>query len=122
MSKYAKGRIIVYGQQNLQNSMLVGYLNQHTEADCQLASRPLWKTEWNEDTRPTLVLIDAELSHLEKINELLEQLYRQALDLRVAFYAVPYSHPVEKLIAWPMVTGLFHHDSTQQQLCKGIEG
>lgn len=121
MSKKAQSRIILYGQQNLQNSILVGYLNQHTDADCQLTSQPLWKSEWNADKRPTLILIDAELARIEKINELLEKIYQQALDLRVAFYAVPESHPVEKLIAWPMVTGLFQVDATQQQLCKGIE-
>lgn len=121
MSTSSKSRIILFGQQNLQNSILVGYLNQNTEADCQLASKPYWKGEWNTDKRPTLILIDAELSRIEHINELLEQIYQQALDLRVAFYAVPNSHPVERLIAWPMVAGLFHRDSTQQQLCKGIE-
>lgn len=121
MNKNIKKRIILYGQQNLQNSILVGYLNQHTGAECQLASQPYWKAEWNKDIRPTLILIDAELSRLEKINDLLEQIYQQTLDLRVAFYAVPHSHPVEKLIAWPMVAGLFHDDTTQQQLCKGID-
>jgi len=121
MNSKEKGRIILFGQQNLQNSILVGYLNQHTDADCQLVSRPSWKEEWNTDTRPILILIDAELSRIERINTLLEQIYRQALDIRVAFCSVPPSHPVEKLIAWPMVTGLFYNDTTQQQLCKGIE-
>lgn len=122
MSGQAKNRIILLGQQNLQNSILVGYLNQHTAAECLLASQPSWKEAWSVDKRPTLILIDAELARPERINEFLEQVFLQALDLRVAFYAVPHSHPVEKLIAWPMVTGLFHRDCTQQQLCKGIEG
>src|SRR5690554_278895 len=98
MNSKEKGRIILFGQQNLQNSILVGYLNQHTDADCQLVSRPSWKEEWNTDTRPILILIDAELSRIERINTLLEQIYRQALDIRVAFCSVPPSHPVEKLI------------------------
>lgn len=121
MSTQNKSRIILFGQQNLQNSILVGYLNQNTESDCQLVSQPYWNKRWNKDTRPILILIDAELARVERINDLLEQIYQQALDLRVAFYAVPNPHPVERLIAWPMVAGLFYRDSTQQQLCKGIE-
>lgn len=122
MNNKTKNRIILFGQQNLQNSMLVGYLNQNTESECQLESQPTWKCAWNADTRPLLILIDANLARIEQISNLLEQIYEQALDLRVAFYAVPQSHPVEKLIAWPMVNGLFYQDATQQQLCKGIEG
>ena len=122
MNNKTKNRIILFGQQNLQNSMLVGYLNQNTESECQLESQPAWKCAWNADARPLLILIDANLARIEQISNLLEQIYEQALDLRVAFYAVPQSHPVEKLIAWPMVNGLFYQDATQQQLCKGIEG
>lgn len=122
MKRQEQGRIILFGQQNLQNSMLVGHLNQHIHADCQLVSQANWRVEWNTDTRPTLILIDAELTRPERINELLEQIYNQAPDLCVAFFAVPYGHLTEKLIAWPMVTGLFYDDATQQQLCQGIEG
>src|SRR5690554_7446854 len=96
MNNKTKNRIILFGQQNLQNSMLVGYLNQNTESECQLESQPTWKCAWNADTRPLLILIDANLARIEQISNLLEQIYEQALDLRVAFYAVPQSHPDRK--------------------------
>src|SRR5690554_7313709 len=79
MNNKTKNRIILFGQQNLQNSMLVGYLNQNTESECQLESQPTWKCAWNADTRPLLILIDANLARIEQISNLLEQIYEQAL-------------------------------------------
>ena len=33
-------RIILFGQQNLQNSILIGFIHQRTNIDCQLVSQP----------------------------------------------------------------------------------
>lgn len=112
--------IILFGQQNLQNSILVGYIHQRTGVECQLASQLNWSPTWTSSQRQTLVMIDADIARPERIQDFLEQVYEQALDLRVAFFNVPPAHAVEKMVAWPMVTGLFYADSTQQQLCKGI--
>ncbi len=113
-------RIILFGQQNLQNSILIGFIHQRTNIDCQLVSQAEWREEWTSSPCKTLVLIDAEVARPDRLQDLLEQIYEQPLDLRVAFFNVPESHPVERMLAWPMVTGLFYRDATQMQLCKGI--
>ncbi len=113
-------RIILFGQQHLQNSVLLGYLQQRTGFECLFAPSPQWREVWNNSNRPTLALIDADLARPERLLELLEQIYQQPLNIRVAFFGVPRNHPVEKMVAWPIVMGIFASDSTQQQLCKGI--
>lgn len=114
-------RIILFGQQNLQNSVLVGYIQQKIGIECQMSSQPQWRDIWTAAQRPTLALIDAEIARPERLVDLLEQIYDQALDVRVAFFSVSANHSVERMVAWPIVTGLFYADSTQQQLCKGIQ-
>lgn len=112
--------VLLFGQQNLQNSILIGYIHQRAQVDCQLITQAFWQPEWTQQNAKILVLVDAEMARPERLQDLLEQIYEQPLDLRVAFFNVPESHPVERMLVWPMVTGLFYRDSTQQQLCKGI--
>jgi len=115
-------RIILFGQQNLQNSILIGYIHQRTNIDCQLVSVPEWREDWNRYPCKTLVLVDAECARPEKLHDLLEQVYEQPVDIKVAFFNTPHNHPVERLMAWPMVNGLFYRECSQQQLSKGIVG
>lgn len=115
-----KPRIIFFSQQSLHSSVLLGYLQQKLNIESQTSSLPQWRDIWTAAQRPTLVLIDAELARPERIVDLLEQIYDQALDVRVAFLGVSVHHPVEKMIVWPMVAGMFYTDCTQQQLSKGV--
>ncbi|WP_420589673.1 LuxR C-terminal-related transcriptional regulator [Bacterioplanoides sp.] len=115
-------RIILFGQQNLQNSILIGFIHQRTNIDCQLVNQPQWREEWNTYPCKTLALIDAESARPEKIQELLEAIYEQPMDVMVAFFNTPPGHAMERMIVWPMVNGLFYRDSSQQQLSKGIQG
>lgn len=113
-------RIILFGQQNLQNSVLLGYLQQRTGFECLFAPHPQWREVWNNSNQSTLALIDADIARPDRVLELMEQIYQQPINIRVAFFGVPAHHPVEKMVAWPIVMGIFASDSTQQQLCKGI--
>lgn len=115
-------RIILFGQQNLQNSILIGFIHQRTMIDCQLVSIPEWRVEWNQPQRRTLALVDADSARPDRLQDLLEQIYDQPGDIQVAFFNSTRGHPAERLIVWPMVNGLFYRESSQQQLCKGIQG
>ncbi len=115
-------RVVLFGQQNLQNSILIGYIHQRTNVDCQLANSPEWRSEWNQYPCKTLALIDAECARPEKLYDLLDQIHEQPGEIKAAFFNTPHDHPVERLIAWPKVNGLFYRESSQQQLSKGIVG
>ena len=115
-------RIILFGQQNLQNSILIGFIHQRTNIDCQLVSATEWKTEWNLFEGQTLALIDADCARTERLQDLLEQIFDQNTDIQVAFFNTQNTSPIERLIAWPMVNGIFYKETSQQQLVKGIAG
>jgi len=115
-------RIILFGQQNLQNSILIGFIHQRTNIDCQLINTPEWRTDWNEFSGQTLALIDADCARTERLQDLLEQIFDQSEDVQVAFFNTHNTSPVERLMAWPMVNGIFYKESSQQQLVKGITG
>ncbi len=115
-------RIILFGQQNLQNSILIGFIHQRTNIDCQLVNTPAWQTEWSEFEGQTLAFIDADSARSERLQDLLEQIFDHAEDVQVAFFNTHNNSPVERLMAWPMVNGIFYKESSQQQLVKGISG
>ncbi len=113
-------RIILFGQQNLQNSILIGFIHQRTNIDCQLINTPEWRTDWSAFNGQTLALIDAECGRPERLQDLLEQIFAQDNDIQVAFFNIQTTSPVDNLMAWPMVNGIFYKESSQQQLVKGI--
>jgi LuxR family transcriptional regulator of csgAB operon len=113
-------RIILFGQQNLQNSVLIGFIHQRTNVDCHLVNVPEWRGEWNDSRVDTLALIDAEGARAERLQDLLEQIYEQNSAVTVAFFNTQDSSPIERLMAWPMVNGIFYKEASQQQLVKGI--
>jgi LuxR family transcriptional regulator of csgAB operon len=115
-------RIILFGQQNLQNSILIGFIHQRTNIDCQLISTPEWRSDWNTFDGQTLALIDADCARTERLQDLLEQIFDQNKDIQVAFFNTHNTSSVERLMAWPMVNGIFYKESSQQQLVKGITG
>lgn len=113
-------RIILFGQQNLQNSILIGFIHQRTNIDCQLVNVPEWRNEWNNFDGQTLAFIDAESARPERLQDLLEQIFDQNDNIQVAFFNTQNTSPIERLMAWPMVNGIFYKESSQQQLVKGI--
>ncbi|GGY46607.1 transcriptional regulator CsgD [Bacterioplanes sanyensis] len=115
-------RIILFGQQNLQNSILIGFIHQRTNIDCQLVNHLSWNHQWNEYPCETLALIDSDAGRLERVQDLLEQIHEQPFNPHVALFNVPHQDPLERMIAWPNVNGLFYRDTSQQQLSKGIVG
>jgi len=101
----ADRRVILFGQQNLQNSILIGFIHQRTRVDCQLVSVPEWRGEWTGNAGQTLALIDADSARTDRIQELLEQVHDQEADISVAFFNTSRNHPVKRTIVRPMDNG-----------------
>lgn len=116
-------RVVLFGQQNLQNSLLVGAIHQRTHIHCQLSVQPLWRHEWNTHLGDlaVVVLIDAECARFEKLQDLLETIYQQPIACKIAFFNVTTQHPVEQLMSWPEVNGLFPRSMSQTQLTRGVQ-
>lgn len=117
----ATQQIILFGIPNLQNSILVGHVQQQVGVNCRYERRLLWLKEWDNSLRKMLILIDAELCNHDKIFTFLDALHGSQADIRIGFYGVSKVHPAEKFIAWPLVHGIFYHDISQQQFFRGIE-
>lgn len=115
--------VVLFGQQNLQNSLLVGAIHQRTNIHCQLAVQPMWRHEWNEQFAgaSVVVLIDAECARLEKLQALLDSLYHQPVNCTIAFFNINDQHSVAQFMSWPAVNGLFSRSMSQHQICKGIQ-
>lgn len=119
-SNNSSRRIIIFAQQDLQNSILIGFIQQRTNIDCKLTCSSEWKPEWNDFDGQTLVLIDTDSGCPEKVQNVLEQVFDKAENTQVAFFNTQCSSAVERLMAWPMVNGIFYKESSQQQLVDGI--
>ena len=65
-------RVILFVHQNLQNSILIGYIHQRTNVDCQLVNVPEWQPEWSLSSTGTLALIDADCARPDKLHDLLD--------------------------------------------------
>lgn len=120
LSTQSPRRIIIFGQKDLQNSILIGFIQEHTNITCKLAGIPSWNTEWNNFDGDTLILIDADNGCPEKVQNLLEQIFDKTTNTQVAFFNAECASAIERLMAWPIVNGIFYKNSSQQQLVDGI--
>lgn len=114
-------RIFLFGVPNLQNSILVGHIQQQAGVRCRFEKRLAWQNEWGKTSDSLLILIDAELNNHPRLNKLLDELHSSTADIRIAFFGVSKLHPTEKLIAWPLVQGIFYYDVSQQLFLRGID-
>lgn len=122
-SSSASQRIVLFGRQVLQNSIVIGFIHQQTGINCQLIdSFSDYQKNSDQFTGQTLVLINADDAQLDELECLLENISDSAQNTHIAFFNVQQSSPVENLVIWPMVNGVFYQDSSQQLLVKGING
>ena len=113
--------IILFGKENLHNSILIGFLKQHTNINCQLSSIPEWRSDWDKFSQKTLILIDTESAKLEHLQDLLESIYDHSHCSKVALINTQKESAEEQLIAWPIINGIFYKDCSQEELVKGID-
>lgn len=123
ISNLASRRIILFGQQILQNSIIIGYIHQRTGINCQLIdSFNGYKKKADQFDGQTLILIDADSAPFDELQCLLENISESEQNTHVAFFNVQQASTVESLVIWPMVNGFFYKENSQQLLVKGIAG
>ncbi|MEK9712408.1 MAG: LuxR C-terminal-related transcriptional regulator [Thalassolituus sp.] len=114
-------RILLFGQTNLNNSVLIGFIHQNAKVDCQLIDLRYWRTDWEAGEGEVVALVDVESAAPERIQELLDRLHDRPFPTTIALFNVPRYHPSERLISWPKVNGLFYAGVPDQQMVKGID-
>lgn len=116
-----QSKIYLFGLPNLQNSILVGHIQQQLNIPCIFQKGMNVDKEQKNCRGSQLVLIDAELSVREKFFDFLEDLHSLGSSIAIAFYGVAQNHKVERLISWPKVAGIFDQDIAQHQFYRGID-
>lgn len=112
--------IFLFGKENLHNSILIGFLNQHTSINSQLLNLGEWQSDWDELSQETLILIDTESAKLDRIQEILESIYDHSHCAKVALINTKKDSAEEQLMVWPIINGIFYKDCSQELLVKGI--
>lgn len=106
------------GQKNIQNSLMLGHLQQklgfRVPLYDQLAHIPVSTVFDNQ-----VVLLDCQGMRSARCTQLLEQLDQRGV-FKVAFVNAEENSPLEQLIVWPILVGIFYKGCTITQVCKGI--
>lgn len=116
-------QVVLFGLATLQNSILAGHIQQQLQTACTFQPKLEWPATLGKLSRikRQLVLIDAEVTQRDAFYALLEQIHEQEANIAIAFYGAKKFDFIEHLINWPLVNGIFYHDTEQQQFCRGIE-
>lgn len=126
MSKHApqttvtatKGVVIV-GQPSMQNKLLAALLERHLGNRCVVAT--LDQAGWPKHTAESVALLDIGLSENDQIDTHMRTLGDDALVSAVALFNADYEMPGARLLGWPKFRGLFHRDTSEEQLLKGVQ-
>jgi len=113
-------QIVLIGRQNLQNSLLISFLNQNTKVKCILDETFNAEQLQQADIGSTLVLLDTKDT---AINETKRALFKQPLNynqIHIAYINVARESEYERMISYAGVRGIFYDHDSQQQLLKGI--
>ncbi|WP_396588337.1 LuxR C-terminal-related transcriptional regulator [Bermanella sp. R86510] len=116
MDRAKKPQLWLVGPKNIQNSLLLGFLQQHLQIDCTLLEK--YSTDDNAQIQAQhLVCIDAMGMKLENCRNLLSKLPR---DNKVFFINLDGDESFHELLNWPKVCGFFYKGASQTHVSKGI--
>ncbi|GAA3923353.1 LuxR C-terminal-related transcriptional regulator [Litoribacillus peritrichatus] len=111
--------ILLVGQQNLQNSVIINYLTNEQQITAQLCSQAEAVKRISTD-KSSLFLLDARDIRPEQAVRFLNELYQRNSSTSVAFINVLSDSKFEKLIDHPTIAGIFYAHQPQSQVYKGI--
>ena len=126
MSKHApqtafeatKGVVIV-GRPSLQNKLLAALLERHLGGRCVVAT--LDEAGWPQHTAESVALLDIGLSADDRIETDMVTLGEDTLVSAVALFNAYRDISSAQLLRWPKFKGLFHRDTSEEQLLKGVQ-
>jgi DNA-binding NarL/FixJ family response regulator len=111
-----KKKFWLLGSKNIQNSLLLGHLQQNLELKCEIIDTNI-TSDLNRIKADQIVCIDALGLKFERCSELLEQLtYKN----RTIFINLETDCDHEKLLNWPCVRGFFYKGANQNHISKGM--
>jgi len=112
--------ILLVGQQNLQNSVIINYLINEQSLTAQLTSQAEAIKRISDTEQSSLLLLDVRDIRPEQAIRFLNELYQKNSAVSVAFINVLSDSKFEKLIDHPTITGIFYAHQPQSQVYKGI--
>ncbi|GLQ30492.1 LuxR C-terminal-related transcriptional regulator [Litoribrevibacter albus] len=113
--------ILLVGQQNLQNSVIINYLINEQHLSAQLTNQAdAVKRISAEEELTSLLLLDVRDIRPEQAIRFLNELYQKNSAISVAFINVLSDSKFEKLIDHPTIAGIFYAHQPQSQVYKGI--
>ncbi|MEC8444513.1 MAG: response regulator transcription factor [Pseudomonadota bacterium] len=113
-------RIVMFGQTNLNNSVLISYFHQDIGVDCHIIDPRFWRESWDIGDGPVMALLDCDSAPMDRLLELFDPLHDRDAETILVLYNAPKRHPLERLISWPLVRGLIYSGTGDQQVLNAI--
>jgi len=112
-------KLVLLGQKNIQNSLLVGFLQQRLPLECEMldSAQELSPSDLPEDA---IICLDGTSLRQERCVQVLELIQHQHNPSRAIIYNLEQNWPHEQLIQWPEVAGFFYKGASQAHVAKGV--
>ena len=112
-------KLSLLGQKNIQNSLLVGFLQQRLPLDCEMldSSQEVMLGSLPEGA---VVCLDGASLRSERCIQVLELIQLQHSPSQAVIYNLEPGWPHEQLIQWPEVAGFFYKGASHAHMAKGI--
>jgi len=111
-----KNSFWLLGQKNIQNSLLLGYIQQNHPLKCEILD-PYSRTDRARIEPGHLICVDAQGLKYERCSQILDQL---PTTNKVIFINLDDEGDHERLLNWPHVSGFFYKGATQSHISKGM--
>jgi LuxR family transcriptional regulator of csgAB operon len=110
--------LVIVGHPGVQNSLLTGLLERNLGARCAVMSVEAVRS--NQITDGATALLDAAAVPVGSFDAALHTLCNKASVNAVALFNAEPNVSVEGLLQWPKMRGLFHSDTSEEHLIKGV--
>ncbi|MDP2506015.1 MULTISPECIES: LuxR C-terminal-related transcriptional regulator [unclassified Oceanobacter] len=113
--------ILLFGRQNLQNAILLDYIQTHLGLHAQLVHKLAWPPAHFPADGQTLLMFDTDGVRPERLARILDEIYEADAVSLIGLFNVPEHHALEEFICWPRVSALFYRHTSQSLLLEGIK-
>ena len=116
MTTQMTNKLWLIGPKNIQNSLLLGYLQQNINHTCAIID-PYTKNDNHQISAHHLICIDASSVNYERYQQTLEWL---PSDNKVFFINLEIDKEHERLLQWPNVCGFFYKGASHNHVSHGL--
>ncbi|AYH44650.1 LuxR C-terminal-related transcriptional regulator [Azoarcus sp. DN11] len=111
--------VLIVGHPSMQNKLLAALLERRLGSRCVVAT--LDEPGWPQHSAESVALLDIGLSVDEQIDTHMMTLGGDALVTAIALFNADRDVSSARLLRWPKFKGLFHRDTSEEQLLKGVQ-